>query len=215
MKPIIRGSQSRRNPLKSQPAVVTADLVPAPALMVRPSLNFGRVSLPKIFRFWFPAIVYSAIIYYGSSIPRLKAPVTIPYFDKIFHILEYLPFGFLTARALFLAKGGDGQFKGLVKSVILSYRNFNLLKFRPPLAGPDRPISDTTPPQAARREIVPSVARPIWLSLAYGLSDEFHQAFVPGRESGLDDALADMVGGAFGGWLFTWSQKRHVDHKTI
>ncbi len=36
----------------------------------------------------------------------------------------------------------------------------------------------------------------------YGLSDEFHQSFTPGRASGLDDALADFVGGAFGAGLY-------------
>ena len=31
--------------------------------------------------------------------------------------------------------------------------------------------------------------------LAYGLSDEFHQRFVPGRFSGLDDLVFDTLGG--------------------
>lgn len=39
-------------------------------------------------------------------------------------------------------------------------------------------------------------------SLAYGLSDEFHQLFVEGRSAGLDDALADMVGGFLGGLIY-------------
>jgi VanZ family protein len=36
----------------------------------------------------------------------------------------------------------------------------------------------------------------------YGLSDEFHQSFVPGREVSLYDALADGIGGFLGviGW---------------
>ena len=34
------------------------------------------------------------------------------------------------------------------------------------------------------------------LALAYGLSDEFHQSFVPGREPGLADFVADSVGTA-------------------
>lgn len=124
------------------------------------------MSLQKIFKFWFPVIVYSAIIFCGSSLPLKKGPLPFPYFDKLLHFLEYIPFGFLTGRALFLVKGGDQPLKGLIKSVV-------------------------------------------WLSLLYGLSDEFHQAFVPGRESGLDDALADMVGGALGGWAFAlWCRKK-------
>ena len=33
---------------------------------------------------------------------------------------------------------------------------------------------------------------------AYGASDEWHQLFTPGRESGLDDWIADTLGGAMG-----------------
>ena len=32
----------------------------------------------------------------------------------------------------------------------------------------------------------------------YGLSDEFHQIFVPGREASLGDAAADTIGGFLG-----------------
>jgi len=42
----------------------------------------------------------------------------------------------------------------------------------------------------------------ILFSFIYGLSDEFHQSFVPGREVSLYDALADGIGGFLGviGW---------------
>ena len=36
------------------------------------------------------------------------------------------------------------------------------------------------------------------LAVLYGLSDEFHQLFVPGRSAELYDALADGVGGLIG-----------------
>jgi VanZ family protein len=41
----------------------------------------------------------------------------------------------------------------------------------------------------------------------YGLSDEIHQSFVPGRSAEAADALADLLGGCLGagcGWL--WSR---------
>ncbi|MGE0268863.1 MAG: VanZ family protein [Candidatus Omnitrophota bacterium] len=41
-------------------------------------------------------------------------------------------------------------------------------------------------------------------SLLYGLSDEYHQSFVAGRESGLLDVLADTAGGFLGGLTYTW-----------
>ena len=35
-------------------------------------------------------------------------------------------------------------------------------------------------------------------AMTYGLSDEFHQLFVPGRSAELYDALADTIGGFLG-----------------
>jgi VanZ family protein len=40
------------------------------------------------------------------------------------------------------------------------------------------------------------------ISFLYGLSDEFHQWFVPGRYATLGDVLADSLGGWVGGLLF-------------
>ena len=45
----------------------------------------------------------------------------------------------------------------------------------------------------------------IVLAVGYGLTDEWHQSFVPGRTPELRDLLADAVGSAFGasvGWLW-------------
>ncbi|MFI5400916.1 MAG: VanZ family protein [SAR324 cluster bacterium] len=44
-----------------------------------------------------------------------------------------------------------------------------------------------------------TVAIATWLAVvAYGISDEFHQAFVPGRSAEVADVLADAVGGMLG-----------------
>lgn len=39
------------------------------------------------------------------------------------------------------------------------------------------------------------------LTLLYGLSDEFHQSFVPGRSPSALDLVADALGGLAGGWF--------------
>jgi VanZ family protein len=48
-------------------------------------------------------------------------------------------------------------------------------------------------------------ARRLWLGVAvaslYGMTDELHQAMVPGRSCQLGDWVADTVGGALGSWL--------------
>ena len=58
----------------------------------------------KFLRFWFPVLFYSGIIFYVSSWPNLQAPLGEFDFDKIFHLLEYIPYGFLVARALTAGK---------------------------------------------------------------------------------------------------------------
>ena len=54
----------------------------------------------KFLRFWFPAILYSGIIFCVSSIPDVTTPLPVAHFGKFLHILLYLPFGFLVARGI-------------------------------------------------------------------------------------------------------------------
>ena len=46
------------------------------------------------------------------------------------------------------------------------------------------------------------------LCLAYGMSDEFHQTFVPGRHADLADIVADVVGGTTGAVAVLWRTRR-------
>jgi len=41
----------------------------------------------------------------------------------------------------------------------------------------------------------------------YGVSDEFHQSFVPGRESSVLDALADVAGSFMGASLYVFYRR--------
>jgi VanZ family protein len=45
-------------------------------------------------------------------------------------------------------------------------------------------------------------------ALAYGITDEIHQHFVPGRTPELGDVAADAAGGLLGAFLFTVAQHR-------
>lgn len=54
----------------------------------------------KFLKFWFPVILYSGIIFYASSIPDPETPISGMHFDVLLHIILYVPFGWLTARAV-------------------------------------------------------------------------------------------------------------------
>lgn len=53
----------------------------------------------------------------------------------------------------------------------------------------------------------------VLLAVAYGVSDEWHQSFVPGRSSDLADVLADALGAATAAglaWAWAILQRRRV-----
>lgn len=51
------------------------------------------------------------------------------------------------------------------------------------------------PPQWRQQRPVPASWATVVFCLLYGISDEFHQSFIPGRFAGIDDVAADFAGG--------------------
>jgi VanZ family protein len=45
------------------------------------------------------------------------------------------------------------------------------------------------------------------LTLGYGITDEIHQMFVPGRIASVADILADITGGMLGAWIYLKTRK--------
>ncbi len=59
----------------------------------------GLAGMQIFFRFWFPVVLYSVIIFMVSSIEKVTVPLSGSQMDKVFHIIEYFPLGYLAARA--------------------------------------------------------------------------------------------------------------------
>jgi VanZ family protein len=54
----------------------------------------------------------------------------------------------------------------------------------------------------------PAAVALAWLiGTLYGISDEFHQSFVPGRDASVPDAIADAIGAAVGAGLAAWRMR--------
>lgn len=51
-------------------------------------------------RYWLPALAYVTLVLVIGAQPRLRPPLTFENGDKVMHLLEYAPLGFLFARAL-------------------------------------------------------------------------------------------------------------------
>lgn len=45
-------------------------------------------------------------------------------------------------------------------------------------------------------------------TIVFGLSDEIHQAFVPGRTASTGDWIADIMGSCMGAWIFLYHMNR-------
>ncbi len=101
--------------------------------------------------YWFLTFGYMGLIFYLSSINSIKLPRLDIGFDKVVHLIAYMPLAFL----FFLAIHTSGGRKYVFLTAFL-------------LAG------------------------------LYGISDEIHQSFVPGRDASIGDVIADCLGGIIG-----------------
>jgi VanZ family protein len=64
-----------------------------------------------------------------------------------------------------------------------------------------RALAGGMPPHVTR----PIAVRALVITIAYGISDEFHQSFVPGRTSDVLDVIADAAGAFLGvGACWAW-----------
>jgi VanZ family protein len=96
------------------------------------------------------------LIFMLSSQSDLPAPYEFPESDKVFHVLAYVPLGFLMVYAL-----------------SRSTSSANLIFFG------------------------------AFLAFLYGVTDEIHQYFVPGRDASALDVMADGAGAMIGSFIYT------------
>lgn len=83
----------------------------------------------------------------------------------------------------------------------LEYSIFGALIFHAIQTSPNRP-----------EKLKVRITLSLILVVFYGISDEFHQSFVPHRDASSYDVLADIVGGSFGIFFAHKLIKRRLRH---
>jgi VanZ family protein len=65
--------------------------------------------------------------------------------------------------------------------------------------------------------VTPAAGAAAWMASAvYGVSDEFHQRFVPGRNASIEDWVADVAGAAVGvAVAFAWRSRRESGSRAV
>lgn len=118
---------------------------------------------------------YAALIFYLSSISDLRLPRDGIYLlDNLMHIVLHSDYAFLFAPLFPLIKQQDKLLH------ILLYSGFGLVLF-----GTLRYNG---------KSIAMAGLLTIFLGTLYGVSDELHQMFVPGRSTSIMDIVADITG---------------------
>ncbi len=151
----------------------------------------------RYLRYWLPLFTYCLFIFFLSSYPN---PLPMPHLflgDKLLHIAEYSILGFLMARSIF--------------SLNLRYSNPQITQITRKKRINDPQITPVPSPGATgqaqitrklktKRLLLFIIA--VTLSTLYGLSDEVHQSFTPGRTTSLGDLIADGLGSLIGAVLY-------------
>src|SRR3989338_3050361 len=75
--------------------------------------------MKHILKYWLPLYLYAGLIFYVSSIPKPLPQISIPYFDKFLHLIEYAIFGILAARA-FENSGQAVLYKNFIMLAVLT-----------------------------------------------------------------------------------------------
>ncbi len=90
---------------------------------VNNSRKKGVFPLVKFFKFWFPLLFYSVIIYIVSGLPKIGVHTPWPFFDKFLHVIEYAVLGLLFARAYHQASSvkGLGRTQIIIATVLFCF----------------------------------------------------------------------------------------------
>ena len=132
------------------------------------------------------SLFYAAIIFYLSAQSSIELPSSspIPFYDQLLYFVKNSNIPYVVDIAYFIAHNFDKfahmiLYFGLGILLHITFRhsnNLTLKKYAPVFA--------------------------IFIGIAYGITDELHQMYVPGRTSSFGDIVADGIGIALAQIIF-------------
>ena len=74
----------------------------------------------EFFKYWFPPIIYAALIFYLSSRSSINFGPNIPHIDKLYHAIIYSVFAVLLWQAFYYASPAPFQKRAILFALILT-----------------------------------------------------------------------------------------------
>ena len=127
---------------------------------------------------WALVVAWMCVVFIASSISDLGRAKRVP--DWISHPIEY------GAGAVLLCRALEGQRRRPVTHSILSTGSTRLT---PSTLSTDSTLSTRSTPLSLSTALTATL-----LVTAYGVTDEYHQSFVPGRTADPADVVKDLAG---------------------
>ncbi len=140
--------------------------------------NFNSIKLTKFNIFLAITLGYAIMIFYLSSISDLRLPRTgMLMLNDLIRLFHHSDYALLLSPLSPLVMQRDKLLH------IMLYFGFGLLLY--------------LTLRSSGRSIASAVMLSVFIGALYGVSDEFHQVFVPGRSAGAMDIAADVTGVVF------------------
>ena len=151
----------------------------------------GELSPKRLLVSWLPAVLWAGLIFYLSAQSEVAAPGPVgrlPGWTYLGHWCEYFVLGALLYRGVQLSWGRSVR------------------------QGQDAPATGGAPGRGGELSRSGIYLAAIVIGALYAASDEWHQAYVPGRFADIFDWLTDLAGALLGALaVAVWHL--HRDHK--
>jgi VanZ family protein len=77
------------------------------------------MTFSKSVKYWSPAVIYACVIFYVSALSQVSTSLSGWNFDKLLHLIEYIPFGILIVFGMTFGSSVNSKKKSAIFSLVL------------------------------------------------------------------------------------------------